>query len=271
MASSYKRHILVQKWKGFVTLQTKQDCCSVPPVPPPKGISSRAMTFPGMPGCRCCRDIPWQIRDADRAAYMPQKPTETGRKPSRTLLVAPTPRKPRKPRRELPRTHCIQATAHPKARLGEGGGCTPWEVLYIWGDGFLPAGPSSHPPRSAIARRPPPGPRPPRAALPRRACASPAGLRPGRGRPGETSCRPRAPRAGAPRVNKLRRATGARRRAGDRRAWRTRRRRAAAAWRKPRARPARTRRGPGPRWGVVFFCPPSGSTWWQALPGWDAL
>ena len=29
MASSYKRYIPVQNWKGIVKLQTKQDCCSV--------------------------------------------------------------------------------------------------------------------------------------------------------------------------------------------------------------------------------------------------
>ena len=47
MASSYKRYLPVQKWKGIVKLQTKQDCCGVGANPPPKGISSRAIDKPG--------------------------------------------------------------------------------------------------------------------------------------------------------------------------------------------------------------------------------
>ena len=47
MASSYKRYTPVQKWKGTVKLQTKQDCCSVAANPPPKGISSRAIDESG--------------------------------------------------------------------------------------------------------------------------------------------------------------------------------------------------------------------------------
>ena len=40
MASSYKRYVPVQKWKGIVQLQTKQDCCSVAANPPPPDITS---------------------------------------------------------------------------------------------------------------------------------------------------------------------------------------------------------------------------------------